>query len=44
MKKIVGLFCLLAMFGLLFTACGSSPPPPLAAANEPTLVFVYTEG
>ncbi len=43
MKKILGLFYLLAIFGLLLVAC-SSGPPPLAAANEPTLVFVYTEG
>ena len=42
MKTIFGLFYLLAMFGLLLTACGSSPPP-LVAANEPTLVFVYTD-
>ncbi len=43
MKKILGLFYLLAMFSLLFTACGSGPPP-LAATNQPTLVFVYTAG
>lgn len=43
MTKIFGLFYLLAIFGLLLTACGSGPPP-LATANEPTLVFIYTDG
>ncbi len=43
MTKLIGLFYLLAMFGLLLTACGSGPPP-LAVADEPTLVYVYTEG
>jgi hypothetical protein len=32
----------MVMYGLLLTACGNSPPP-LAEANEPTLVFVYTD-
>jgi hypothetical protein len=43
MQKFLGLFYLLVMFGLLLTACGSSPPP-LAVANEPTVVYVYTDG
>ncbi len=44
MKKVLGLFYLLAIFGLILTACGGNTLPPLAVANEPTLVFVYTDG
>jgi hypothetical protein len=43
MQKIFGLLFLLAIVGLLLAACGGSPPP-LAVANEPTVVYVYTDG
>jgi hypothetical protein len=44
MRNALTLLLLAAAFGLFLAACGNNALPPLAAANEPTLVFVYTDG
>lgn len=43
MRKILALFFMLALLGLWLTACGSTPPL-LAVPDEPTLVYLYTDG
>jgi hypothetical protein len=37
------LFLLIAIASLVLPACGSQPVPPLAAAGQPTLVYLYTD-
>ena len=43
MKKILGLVIWLALLSLLLTAC-SNDPPLLAEPDEPTMVYIYTDG
>jgi len=43
MKKILGLFFWLVLLSLWLTACGSDAPL-LAEPDEPTVVYVYTDG
>ncbi len=43
MKKILTLFPLIVIFALLPAACGGAAPSPLPVANEPTLVYFYTD-
>jgi hypothetical protein len=44
MRNVLKLLLFLTAFSLFLAACGNNAPPPLAAANEPTLVFIYTDG
>jgi hypothetical protein len=44
MKIISKRFLLFAIFVLLLVACGSEASPSLAVADQPTLVFIYTDG
>ena len=44
MKVIFRLFLLVVTFALLMTACGGETTPTLAVVDQPTLVFVYTDG
>jgi hypothetical protein len=43
MKVTLHISILLAVLGLLLSACGSRALPPLAVGGSPTLVFVYTD-
>jgi len=37
------LFLLITITSLFLLACGSQPVPTLAAAGQPTLVYLYTD-
>jgi hypothetical protein len=44
MRFFFNLLTLLAIGLLSFAACGGEPAPSLAVADQPTLVFIYTDG
>jgi len=44
MHFIFRLTSLITVLALLLTACGSGTTSTLAVADQPTLVFVYTDG
>jgi hypothetical protein len=43
MRVTLHVSILLAIFGLLLTACGSRALPPLTVDGSPTLAFIYTD-
>jgi ABC-type glycerol-3-phosphate transport system substrate-binding protein len=44
MKAILKLVLLMTIFSLLLAACGGEATPLLAATDQTTLVFIYTDG